>query len=128
MESMFPWTTKSLEGGKWEEFFPVRVNLSEGDTAYRLTAEIPGVNKKDIEITVENDMLTISGEKKMAKEDTEGDYHRLERSYGSFYRQMTLPKNADKDAIEADVKDGVLTVTIQKQKGTVTERQKIAIK
>jgi len=77
-------------------------------------AEIPGVNKDDIDITVENNRLTISGEKRQEEEQEGKDYYRTERSYGSFRRIFTLPAQADTDKVKASYDDGVLTVKIPK--------------
>jgi HSP20 family protein len=77
-----------------------------------LTAELPGVKKEDIELKVENNTLTIRGERKRAFETKEDGYHRVERAYGSFVRSFTLPQTVSTDGIKADFKDGVLTVTL----------------
>jgi HSP20 family protein len=77
-----------------------------------ITAELPGVREEDIDITIDDGVLTLRGEKKSVREDKEAGYR--ERSYGSFERRITLPANIDEDACAADFKDGVLTITLPK--------------
>jgi HSP20 family protein len=89
-------------------------DISETDTAYLIKAEIPGVNKEDVKVTLENGMLTIQGERKMEKEEKGKKYHRIERSYGSFMRSFRVPDDADESAVKAEFKDGVLNVTLNK--------------
>lgn len=96
----------------------MRVDVSETDKDIKIAAELPGVKPEDLKVELVDDLLTISGEKKSEqteeKEEEGRKYHRIERSYGSFRRAMTLPKGIDADAIEAAFKDGVLTVTVRK--------------
>ena len=89
-------------------------DISETDTAYLIKAEIPGVNKEDVKVSIENGMLTIQGERKMEKEEKGKKYHRIERSYGSFMRSFRVPDDADESAVKAEFKDGVLNVTLNK--------------
>ncbi len=89
-------------------------DISETDTAYLIKAEIPGVNKEDVKVTIENGMLTIQGERKMEKEEKGKKFHRIERSYGSFMRSFRVPEDADESAVKAEFKDGVLNVTLGK--------------
>jgi HSP20 family protein len=77
-----------------------------------LKAELPDVNREDIALRVENNTLTISGEKKMSNEVREEQYHRVERAYGSFSRSFTLPPTVDANSISADFKNGVLSVKL----------------
>jgi HSP20 family protein len=96
----------------------MRVDISETDQDIKITAELPGVKQDDLKVELVDDVLTISGEKKSEqteeKEEQGRKFHRIERSYGSFRRSMTLPKGVDADAIEAGFRDGVLTVTVKK--------------
>lgn len=78
-----------------------RADLSEGETAYELAVEVPGVAEKDMEVSVKNGVLTVKGDKKSEKEDKKKNYLRTERSYGSYYRAMTLPEDADESKITA---------------------------
>jgi HSP20 family protein len=91
------------------------VDIEEHDDAYVLHADLPGLEKKDIAITVENGVLTISGEKKQEKKDRKKDrYYYYERSYGSFCRSFALPENVDGKNISATYKNGLLELAIKK--------------
>jgi HSP20 family protein len=94
-----------------------RADILETKDAIMVRAELPGVKQEDIEVELENRMLTIEGEKKFKKETEEENYHRVERSYGRFVRTFTLPQNADPDHIIARFDDGVLEVEIPKLEG-----------
>jgi len=91
------------------------VDVVESDKAYEVTAELPGMDEKDIEIKVTQDSLTIKGLKEEQKEEKEKGYHRQERRYGSFERSFGLPDSVDADKIQADFKKGLLTVTLPKK-------------
>ncbi len=89
-------------------------DISETDTAYLIKAEIPGVNKEDVKVTIQDGMLTIQGERKMEKEEKDKKFHRIERSYGSFMRSFRLPEDADESSVKAEFKDGMLNVSLGK--------------
>ncbi len=89
-------------------------DISETDTAYLIKAEIPGVNKEDVKVTIQDGMLTIQGERKMEKEEKDKKFHRIERSYGSFMRSFRVPDDADESGVKAEFKDGMLNVTLNK--------------
>jgi HSP20 family protein len=89
-----------------------RVDISESDGTYLIKADIPGVSKDAIKVTMDNGMLTIQGERKQEKEEENKRFHRIERFYGSFTRSFSLPEDADPTAIKAAAEDGQLTVTI----------------
>ncbi len=89
-------------------------DISETDTEYLIKAEIPGVKKEDVKVTIQDGVLTIQGERKMEKEEKDKKYHRIERSYGSFTRSFRLPDDADESAVKAEFKDGLLNVTLTK--------------
>ena len=91
-----------------------RVDISETDTAYLIKGEIPGVNKEDVRVNIEDGMLTMSGERKQEKEEKDKRFHRIERSYGSFMRSFRLPDNVDEAGVKAEFKDGMLNVTLPK--------------
>ena len=91
------------------------VDIMEEDARYVIQADIPGVDPKDIEITMEAGVLTIKGERKDEKVSSEYGYKRVERAHGTFYRRFSLPDTADADKIEANGKHGVLTIVIPKQ-------------
>ena len=105
-----------------------RVDVTEDNNAYEITAEMPGVEEKDIEVSVREDRLTLRGEKKGEKEEKKKDYHMTERSYGSFERSFRLPGNVDAENIKADFAKGVLTVTLPKTAEAKAKERKIAIK
>jgi len=91
------------------------LDLGATDKAYTVTVEIPGVDEKDVKLEIANDTLTISGEKKQETEEKEKNYYRLERSYGSFQRVLSLPEDIDQDGVKASFKRGVLTVTMPRK-------------
>ena len=90
------------------------VDLAEDDKEYLIKAELPEVKKEDVKVTVENGVLTITGERKFEKEEENKKYHRIERAYGSFMRSFTLPQDAAGDKVNAEFKDGVLKVHLPK--------------
>ncbi|MEN3037978.1 MAG: Hsp20/alpha crystallin family protein [Candidatus Kryptonium sp.] len=104
-----------------------RVDISETDDEYIVRAEIPGVNKDDIKITIKENMLTISGEKKQEKETKNENFHRIERVYGSFSRSFTLPGAVKVDKVEAKFKDGVLTIKLPKVEEAKTKEIEIKV-
>jgi len=104
------------------------VDISEGETAYEIAAELPGMDEKDIEVKLANGGLTIKGEKKDEKEEEGKDYHVSERRYGSFERFFSIPEGVDTDKIEANFKKGVLTVTLPKKAEAQQAAKKIEVK
>jgi HSP20 family protein len=90
------------------------VDITETDTAYLINGEIPGVNKEDVKVTIEDGMVTMRGERKQEKEETGKKFHRIERSYGSFMRSFQLPEDVDEAAVKAEFKDGMINVTLPK--------------
>jgi HSP20 family protein len=90
------------------------VDIQETEDAYRLTAELPGLTKDDINITLENNVLRLTGERKLEKDVKKESYQRVERTYGTFARSFSLPHQVDGDKVEAAFKDGVLTITVPK--------------
>ena len=90
------------------------VDISERKDAYVVTVEVPGVKPEDLDVTLEDGLLTIQGERRMEEETSERQYHRVERRYGGFRRSITLPSQVRSDSIEADYSDGVLQVVVPK--------------
>ena len=90
------------------------LDISERKDAYVVTVEVPGVNPDDLDITLEDGLLTIQGERQFTQESTEQQFHRVERRYGSFRRSITLPSQVQADAIEASFENGVLEVVVPK--------------
>jgi HSP20 family protein len=104
------------------------VDVVEGDKAYEVTAELPGMDEKDIEIKVTQDSLAIKGVKEEQKEEKEKGYHRQERRYGSFERSFGLPDSVDADRIQAKFNKGLLTVTLPKKAEAQKPAKTVAIK
>jgi len=98
-----------------EEAWLPAVDVSESEDKITVKAEIPGLEAKDIDISMSGDTLTIKGEKKTETEEKEENYHLVERSYGSFRRAMKIPATVDADKVEATYKNGVLTVVLPKK-------------
>ena len=90
------------------------VDITEDDREYLIKAELPEVRKEDVKVTVENGVLTLSGERKFEKEEKDKRYHRIERAYGSFTRSFSVPDDAEDSKVSAEFKDGVLTVRLVK--------------
>jgi HSP20 family protein len=104
------------------------VDVVEEENEYIVKVELPGVNKDDVKITLESNILTIRGEKKDEKEIKEKNYHRMERSYGSFQRSFTLPTTVKNDKIDASYKDGVLVVTLPKAEESKPKQIEVKVK
>jgi len=90
------------------------VDIAEGKDIYTVKVELPGIDKKDVKVTVQDNVLMIQGEKKQEIESKDENYHRVERSFGSFARSFRLPSLVKADKIDATYKDGVLTITLPK--------------
>ena len=91
------------------------VDIFESDNDYVIKLELPEVSRDDVKVNLNDQTLTISGERKIENEDKRDGYHRIERSYGQFYRSFTLPPNVNAEAINAQFKDGVLRLTLPKR-------------
>lgn len=107
-----------------------QLDIFETDKEYRLSVEVPGVDRDDIDLSIDEDALVIRARKERSSEDVKEDqYHRVERSYGRFERMLTLPTDADSDNIDAELKNGVLEVTIpRRQDVDTTGGRRIEIK
>lgn len=106
--------------------FMPEVDLTETDKEIRVSADVPGVDEKDLDVSLKDDMLTIKGEKKAEKEEkSEGRYY-MERTYGSFERRVALPCDVEPDKVKAEYKKGVLNITLQKS-AKAANAKKIAI-
>ena len=104
------------------------VDVTEDDKAYKITAELPGMSEKDIDISVTGDMIVLKGEKRQEREEKNKNRYLSERSYGAFQRSFALPDGIDRDKIGADFAQGVLTVTLPKTPETQKQQKKIEIK
>jgi len=107
------------------EWAPV-VDIIEDEKAYVIKAELPEVRKEDVHVQLEDGVLTLSGERKIEKEEKTKKYHRVERAYGVYSRSFALPEDANADKVEASYKDGVLTVSVAKAEKA--EPKKIAVR
>jgi len=128
--------------GTWRPFQPMNfepllrtvgwnnpaVDIAEKDKAFEITAELPGLDAKNIDVTLRNGNISLKGEKQEDKEEKSKDYHLQERRYGSFERSFALPEGVDSAKIEAVFKNGVLTVTLPKTAEAQKPAQKVEIK
>jgi HSP20 family protein len=103
------------------------VDIYETEEAIVLKAELPGVDPKDVEVRVEDNTLYLKGERKFEKEVKEQNYHRVERSYGSFARSFSLPNSISTDQVRAEFKDGLLTLTMPKREEAKPKTIKIDV-
>ncbi len=104
------------------------VDIVEREKDYQVAAELPGIEEKDVEVKVTDDVMTIKGEKKEEKEEKKKDYYLSERRYGAFQRSFSLPDGVDADKIEASFKKGVLTVTLPKKPEAIKPERKVEVK
>lgn len=105
-----------------------QVDIGATDKEYFITVEVPGVEEKDVRVEIAGDTLTIRGEKKQEEEEKSKNYYRIERSYGSFRRELSLPADANREDIKANFKDGVLTVKIPRAPLSGSDVKQIEIK
>lgn len=121
MENMFdrffsdPWGSSLAETPTGRAGWGPRMDLAETENEVTVTAEVPGVDPKELQIDVNGNMLTVRGEKKQEKEEKRKNYHYTECHYGSFQRSVQLPSSVDPEKVDAAFKDGVLTVTLAKR-------------
>ncbi len=127
MNSLLNTMESRPEEGTLSDFVPA-VNTREDENAYVIELDLPGVRKEDIEITTEDNVLTVSGERKYRDEVAEDDYYKMESVYGTFSRSFTLPEKVDVENIHAEAKNGVLEVVIPKIKESEKQPKKIEIK
>ncbi len=118
------WLTprREMAAGFWPQ-----VDVTETDNEIKVSADIPGVEPKDIDVSVEDGMLIIKGEKKYEREEKEKGQYRMERSYGSFERAIELPAEVDESKAKAEFKKGVLRLTLPKRPGAPSRRNKIPV-
>ena len=107
--------------------FVPSVDLGEDEKNFLVTADVPGMKAEDIDIQVENNVLTLRGERKLESKSERQGYHRVERQYGSFQRSFTLPEGVDADKIEAHVEHGTLTLTIPKPNVSLPKKVKVSV-
>ena len=115
--------TDGLQSREWAPL----ADVSENDGEYIIKAELPEVRKEDVNVTVQDGVLTLSGERKQEEREENERVHRIERFYGSFARRFALPENADEQGIRAECRDGVIVIRIPKQKQVEQQPRQIQI-
>lgn len=108
--------------------FNPSVNTREGEFAYHIDVDLPGVKKEDISVKIDNNILTLKGERKSKEEVKKEDYYKMESSFGSFMRSFTVPENVDVENIHAENKDGVLEITLPKKELKSGTTKQITVK
>jgi HSP20 family protein len=103
------------------------LDISERKDAYLMTVELPGVKLDDLQITLEDGLLTVQGERHFADDSSEQQFHRVERRYGAFRRSITLPTHVQADAVEATVEDGLLQIMVPKMKDAKPKRIQVRL-
>ncbi|MDX8451136.1 Hsp20/alpha crystallin family protein [Mesorhizobium sp. VK9D] len=113
--------------GRWDAGGP-RTDIAETESAVEVSVELPGLDQKDVNVSLTDSALTIKGERRSDREESDKGYHLAERSYGSFYRSIPLPSGVDTDQVNAEFKNGVLTVTLPKTQEALSRVKKIEVK
>lgn len=103
------------------------VNIADVDKAFEVSLALPGLDKKDVKIEIQNDCLIVSSEKQYEKEDKNKNWMRREYAYASFQRKFQLPESTDQDKIQAEMKNGVLSIKLAKKAGYIENKKQIAI-
>jgi HSP20 family protein len=104
------------------------IDMSEDDKTYKISAELPGLDAKDVDVSVSGTTLVLKGEKRQEKEEKDKNYYFSERAYGSFQRAFELPSTVDRDKIAADFSKGVLTITLPKTPDAQKPQKKIEVR
>jgi HSP20 family protein len=136
LQSLFRDIEKSFEefsrntpfGGPFRAALAPKIDVAEGKDGLDVTVELPGVEEKDISVTVNDDVLTIRGEKKTERDEKDKNWHVVERNYGSFSRSIGLPYQPDAAKVEAKLEKGVLRVHLPKSAEAASKEKKIEIK
>jgi HSP20 family protein len=123
-----PSLTSSRQGFSGAQVMTPTLDVKENEKEIVVKADMPGMDEKDINLTVHNGVLSLRGEKKSEHTDERENYHVMERSYGSFHRSIRLPDTVDEDKAQARFDKGVLTITLPKRPETVSAQKKIEIK
>ena len=131
MDSLFDRFYRTFDAGPLFEgnggSFSPRIDVIEGEKEIKVTAELPGIDEKDVEVLLSGDSLTIRGEKKDEKESTGKNFYRSECSYGSFSRTIPLSEEINTDKVKAHYKKGVLTITLPRTAETLKNTKKIKV-
>ncbi|MBI2485698.1 MAG: Hsp20/alpha crystallin family protein [Deltaproteobacteria bacterium] len=123
VRTLYPETEEELERGAWSP----AVDIHENNDSFVVKADLPAVNKDDIQIDLKDNTLTLKGEKKFENKVSKDNYIRVERSYGTFVRSFTLPQNVDAEKIKATYKDGVLELTLPKKEEAKPKQIKVEV-
>ena len=131
-ERMLTLFNRNQEGSGWlqplaEADWSPAVDIAEEESCFKITADLPDVKKEDVNVTVENGVLTLSGERKQEKEEKSKRFHRVERSWGRYQRSFALPPGANPEQVSAQFKNGVLAITIGKTDEAKEQRRKVEI-
>ena len=124
--TLAPWSAKADESMTLSDWTPF-VDIGENDNEYLVKAELPEVKKEDIRVSVDEGTLTISGERKVEKEEKNMKFHRVERAYGRFERSFTLPDETDSERITSEYKNGILTVHLPKNPASTPKTHAIPV-
>jgi HSP20 family protein len=130
----FPWLRRMFDIEPWQPWQAVSglaapaVEISEDEKTYKITAELPGLDAKDIDVSMSDHRLVLKGEKRAEKEEKNKNYHLSERCYGAFQRSFPLPDGIDREKVAADFAKGVLTVTLPKTVEAQKQTRKIEVK
>jgi HSP20 family protein len=127
-ETMRRWPRVAANDGQRTQEWAPMADVSETEGEYIIKAELPEVRKEDVNITVQDGVLTLTGERKQEKRDDSEKVHRIERFYGTFARRFALPENADEQGIRAECRDGVIAIRIPKQKEVERQARQIEVK
>jgi len=119
------WDSFFGEGMPWEGEWSPSMDVSETENSVVVKAEVPGMERDDIEVSLTGDTLTIKGEKKDERKESKGNYRLVERRYGTFSRTIPVPAGIDADKVSAEFKNGVLTITLPKTEETRTKKIQI---
>jgi HSP20 family protein len=120
------WPFRSTDGETADSWTP-RVDIHEDKDAVRLDADLPGIDPKSVEITVEDDVLLLKGQRNRERKVESDGFHRTERFFGTFERRFTLPQTVDREKIDASYKDGVLHLTLPKKEEVKPKKIAVAI-
>jgi HSP20 family protein len=126
-DTMRRWARPGTEATASAHDWAPAVDVSETESEYLIKAELPEVRKEDVNITVEDGMLSLTGERRQEKSTENEKLHRVERSYGTFARRFALPENVDEQAIRAESRDGVILVHLPKQKVEAPQPRQIQV-
>lgn len=125
----FPTRWPPFQLGRLTQAMPIlAADMTETDKAYKLAVEVPGMDAEDIEVSVQDKMLVISGEKKEEREEKEKGYSYSERTYGAFERRIELPAGADPENVKAEIRKGVLRITLPKDRKAAAKSRRIEVK